>query len=108
MSRSYASSMCGKPRSDQSLLEATLKAISFWLDTDPKAPQWWWLQFGAPQWVAVSTVVLRDQLSAKQLNQTVEVLGRAKGHFTGQNLLWSLQLLLTQAVLSKDSGTVAD
>jgi len=57
--------------------------------------------------VAVTGILLRNNITSEQLNQTLNVLDRAEGSFTGQNLMWSLQILLTRAALASDDSGAA-
>ncbi len=101
MARAYQCTGCTL-RHNATVLANIHAALHWWLRTDPHNPNWWWNDFGIPQYVEIATFMINDTLSDPDYSKCMEILARANGSYTGENLVWSLQVLIGRAALMGD------
>ena len=104
MSQSFMCVRCGPALFSNSSILAQIKgALDFWLRKDFQNPNWWWNAFGVPQLLEITSIVLgRESLTYYELDKILAILLRANGTYTGENLVWSLEVLIGRAVLAQD------
>ena len=65
----------GNPLADDpKLLEASKRALGFWLAKDFKNPNWWWNRIGVPRRLYGTLVLLRDHLDEKLMAGGLKIL----------------------------------
>ena len=95
----------GKP--DAALLAKIAGALEWWLDHDPKNPNWWHNEIGAPKLLGQTALVLGGALSANQLAGIVNILKRSDwSRWTGQNLVWGCQIQILRGIVTGETQTV--
>jgi len=77
-------------------------ALDHWNNNHYKNKNWWFNEIGIPQIMRDIIVLMRDSLSPKQLNQSLEVLAQYKLAGTGANLVWSADLGLHYGALTRN------
>ena len=98
------------------LLPAIEAGIRFWKQHDFIDPNWWWNDFGVPMKMQAMLVVMANSSSAdrnKVLPQdlfdyalTLLARGTDHGSYTGENLVWSLQLDIQRGSLAGNKTLV--
>lgn len=74
-------------------------AANWWFDNMPINPNWWHNDIGVPKKIATAMLLIRDELTEKELQGTLKVLERSKFGRTGQNKVWLAGNQLMKAML---------
>ena len=127
MAQALHLSQCGEAGSKDALLPKIISGIEFWKKYNPLCPNWWFNDFGVPMAVDRFLVIMANVTSASgnaMLPQPLfayglELLSRgsdpmwrpppaARGQpYTGENLVWSLQIDIQRGALSGNVSLVA-
>jgi chondroitin AC lyase len=103
---SHALRAAGKP--DQQLDGKIVSALDWWLEHDPKNPNWWWNEIGVPQFLGEIALMVRPELSQQQVDRIIEMMKRSKWEkWTGQNLVWGTGIQVLRGLLEENQDTVA-
>jgi chondroitin AC lyase len=92
---------------DSTLREAIGRALEYWFSNDFTNINWWYNEIGIPRQLAPTLLMLDPQLSAREREQGVRILSRAKIQGESQNLVWLTELNAQRGLLSGDSALVA-
>jgi chondroitin AC lyase len=84
------------------VLQSLLAATDHWLNKKYQNSNWWHNEIGVPQMMRDIMILLQKQLSVKQWEQALIVLGQHKVHGTGANLTWSADLGVHYAALTNN------
>eukprot|EP00048_Salpingoeca_helianthica_P024405 m.32131 g.32131 ORF g.32131 m.32131 type:complete len:799 (+) comp9368_c0_seq2:208-2604(+) len=86
----------------------TVGALLFWFAHDFQNPNWWWNDFGVPQLTETAVFLLNPHtLPTPAVNKAITILERANGSYTGQNLVWSLEITIGRAVIANNTQMLA-
>jgi chondroitin AC lyase len=77
-------------------------ALGHWNQYRYKNRNWWFNEIGIPQIMRDIIVLMKDSLSNRQLDQSLEVLSQYKLAGTGANLVWSADLGLHYGALTNN------
>lgn len=84
-------------------------ALNHWLEKRYKNTNWWHNEIGVPNYMRDIIILLRDDLSPRQLSESMEILAQhrvdknvPRGRLVGANLLWTADLTIHYAALIKD------
>ena len=92
---------------DAELDEASVRAMRCWLRRDPKNPNWWWNEIGAPQAIGRSALLLQPLLSPDDHAAIDVVLRRSNwSAWTGQNLAWGVNVQIMRGLFDGDGAVV--
>lgn len=94
---------------DKNLKKKIDAALNHWLEKRYRNPNWWHNEIGVPQYMRDIIILLRDDLSASQLQQALAVMSqlRVQNNGVGANLMWSADLGLHYGALTGDSELVS-
>eukprot|EP01052_Picozoa_sp_SAG31_P018466 SAG31_NODE_1309_length_8877_cov_5.662452_8_plen_214_part_00 len=109
---------------DQNLLPKLVAGIRFWKEHNFIDPNWWWNDFGVPMDLQGLFVIMANRTSGPNLPEDLAEYGltllargsdpmwepppRHRGsHYTGENLVWSLQLDIQRGALAGEEGLVS-
>jgi chondroitin AC lyase len=94
---------------NKDLVKKTGIALDHWLAKRYQNSNWWHNQIGVPRHMRDILVLIRDNLSAEQFDQGLEVLGqhRLMENGGGANLIWSADLGLHFGALAGDEKLIA-
>ena len=68
---------------NQEFKKKVFKVLDYWLKNDFSNPNWWYQEIGTPQALGQAMVLLKDELSAEELESGLKILNRANIKFTG-------------------------
>ena len=68
---------------DQNLSAVLHKAMKFWFPAKLVCPNWWYNEIGGPKTLGPAFIMLKDELSADEMNGAVAVLDKAGFKMTG-------------------------
>lgn len=90
---------------EEVLWKAISRALGDWLDQRYQNSNWWHNQIGVPRYMRDIIILLGDALSARQKQGALEVLAQFKLQKSGAgaNLIWSADLGLHYAALTKNN-----
>ena len=111
VTRMYALAKLYKAGSDKwkgskQLQQLLHSGIKYWYDLMPVCPNWWHNEIGVPKKYAAILLMLRDELSAEELEGGLRVLEKAKFGRTGQNKMWLAGNNLMRGLLIDDEEVV--
>lgn len=96
-----------KLHGDESLRDAVLRSLDYWLSHDFQNSNWWWNQIGVPRSLLPTVLLVEKDLSAEQRSRALAILRRAKIGMTGQNLVWVTEITAVRGILENDPELVA-
>ncbi|MRX47914.1 polysaccharide lyase family 8 super-sandwich domain-containing protein [Pedobacter puniceum] len=79
------------------------KALQFWFHTKPVCLNWWYNEIGLPRTLGPAFVMLKNELSAEELQGAIEVMNNAGFRMTGQNKVWLAGNVLFKSILLNDA-----
>lgn len=83
------------------------RALRCWLRRDPKNPNWWWNQIGAPRLLARAALLLDATLAAEDRKPVDAILRRATWeNWTGENLAWGVEIEMERGLFDLDMDAV--
>ncbi|MFI6496497.1 polysaccharide lyase family 8 super-sandwich domain-containing protein [Nonomuraea typhae] len=89
--------------------DAAMRAMDAWLRLDPRCPNWWYDQLGAPRALGDAALLLEPALSPAQRAAVCRILRRAAfAGMTGQNLLWAAEVVIRRCLLEGDDDGLAE
>jgi chondroitin AC lyase len=89
--------------------QACVAALDYWLAQDFQNPNWWWNEIGVPTSLGNVLVLLADDLSEAQRVKGGEIFRRSRwARWTGQNLMWGVNIQLVRGCLEDDPAAVAE
>ncbi len=92
---------------DPAARAAIARAWEFWFTRDFINVNWWYNEIGVPASLARGLVLLREELSPRELEQGLRILARAKIQAESQNLVWLAEINALRGLLSADEALVA-
>lgn len=90
---------------------ATRHALDYWLQHDPRNPNWWWNQIGVPQLLGEIAALIEGQLPPSTLSGVTSIMRRstwAKVPWTGANLIWGVEIEIVRGCLEHNSFDVSE
>lgn len=105
LARLYADRTSAWHRNERmgSLLHA---GLAYWYAKRPSSLNWWHGEIGVPQKLAAILLLIRDELSAGEMEQGLEIIGRSRFGRTGQNKVWLAGNNLMRGLLTDDRALV--
>ena len=91
---------------NQEFKKKVFKVLDYWLKNDFSNPNWWYQEIGTPQALGQAMVLLKDELSAEELESGLKILNRANIKFTGQNKVWLSGNVVYRSVLTNDNEMI--
>ncbi len=92
---------------DPAVRIAIARAWEFWFARDFTNVNWWYNEIGIPRTLATGLVLLRDELTPRELEQGIRILARAKIQAESQNLVWLAEINALRGLLAADEALVA-
>jgi chondroitin AC lyase len=80
--------------------------LDFWLKNDFINPNWWYPEIGVPRLLGQTLVLLKDDLSQKEMVDGLKIMDRAKIGKTGQNKVWLAENVIYRSLLTNDSKQI--
>ncbi len=94
---------------NEPIKSAALSSMRFWLETDPKNPNWWWNQIGTQLTLGPAMLLLGDALPADLRTRGVVVMKRSNWKsWTGQNLIWGVTLQIMRGCAEKSPEVIQE
>jgi chondroitin AC lyase len=78
------------------------KAMQFWFQAKLICPNWWYNEIGVPKTLGPAFIMLKDELSADEMKQAVDVMNNSRFRMTGQNKVWLAGNIFFKAILTDD------
>jgi len=88
---------------DKNLSTVLHKAMQFWFRAKLVCPNWWYNEIGGPKTLGPAFIMLKDELSADEMDGALSVLNKAGFRMTGQNKVWLAGNVFFKAVLTSDT-----
>ena len=82
--------------------------LAYWYTKKPSSLNWWHGEIGVPKKLAAILLMIRGELSARELEQGLRIIERARFGRTGQNKVWLAGNNLMRGLLTDDEGLVAE
>lgn len=101
MAKYYKSASIDAPRKAV-VLAAIHRALNFWFTTSPVCKNWWYNQIGLPKNLGEAFVLLKDELTPKEMEGAVKVMSQSRLGMTGQNKVWQAGNVLIKGLLTED------
>lgn len=95
-----------KWRSSPQLSRVLHSAMAWWYENMPKCPNWWHNDIGVPKKLTAVLIMMREELSRKEIEGGLKVLERSKFGRTGQNKVWLAGNNLMKGLLIDDEELV--
>jgi len=92
---------------DPATRTAIARAWEFWFARDFINVNWWYNEIGIPASLARGLVLLRDELTPRELEQGLRILARAKIQAESQNLVWLAEINALRGLLAADEALVS-
>lgn len=92
---------------DQTVGETAVRALEYWLETDPESENWWYNEIGAPQTMRDVLALLEAELANDTRSAALAVLERTPVDGTGANLLWKAEIAFMHACFTGDGDAAA-
>ena len=80
--------------------------LDYWLKNDFINPNWWYPEIGVPRVLGQTLVLLKDDLSQKEMADGLKIMDRAKIGKTGQNKVWLAENVIYRSLLTNDSKQI--
>ncbi len=91
------------------LKPSILRGFDYWTNLDPRCPNWWHNQIGAPLAMGNLLILMGNDLSARQIAAGVRILNRATWKtWTGQNLVWGVTIQIVRGCVENSEPIVAE
>ena len=82
--------------------------LAYWYTKKPSSLNWWHGEIGVPKKLAAILLMIRGELSARELEQGLRIIERARFGRTGQNKVWLAGNNLMRGLLTDDEALVAE
>ena len=80
--------------------------LDYWLKNDFINPNWWYPEIGVPRVLGQTLVLLKDDLSEKEMVDGLKIMDRAKIGKTGQNKVWLAENVIYRSLLTNDAKQI--
>ena len=80
--------------------------LDYWLKNDFINPNWWYPEIGVPKMLGQILVLLKDELSVKEMADGLKIMERSKISRTGQNKVWLAENVIYRSLLTNDSKQI--
>lgn len=88
------------------LKEQVFKVLDYWLKNDFINPNWWYPEIGVPKLLGQTMILLKDEISAEELQSGLKILNRSEIKYTGQNKVWLSGNVVYRSMLIGDSEMI--
>lgn len=93
---------------DKAVKKALHLALEYWGRTMPKTASWYYNQVNIPKTFGEGLLLVKDELSRKELLYASAIMHQAQLNRNGQNLVWEAGNLLIAGLLDQDETLVRD
>lgn len=93
---------------DEKALEIARNGIKYWGDAMPVCSNWWYNEIGIPRQFANAAILLRDKLTAEEMDAIIRILSKSSIKLTGQNKVWEAGSVLIKGILTDDEQLVRE
>ena len=80
--------------------------LDYWLKNDFINPNWWYPEIGVPKVLGQILVLLKDDLSEREIADGLKIMDRSKISRTGQNKVWLAENVIYRSLLTNDSKQI--
>ena len=87
---------------DKKLSAILHEAMQFWFQAKLICPNWWYNEIGIPKTLGPAFIMLKDELSAEEMKDAVDVMNHSRFRMTGQNKVWLAGNIFFKAILTDD------
>lgn len=91
---------------DPTVRDAIGRAWEYWFTRDFTNVNWWYNEIGVPRALAPGLLLLRDELTAREREQGLRILARAKIQAESQNLVWLAEINALRGLIAGDVDLV--
>lgn len=91
---------------DPRVRDAVGRAWEFWFRRDPVNENWWYNEIGVPRALAPAMLVMKDDLTLREKEQGLRILGRAAIKGESQNLVWLAEINALRGLVADDPALV--
>ena len=93
---------------DETVFAAVLRGLDAWYARDPRNPNWWWNQIGAPKLLGEILLFLKGACDPSYIERAVPAFRCHEPiyRFTGQNLVWTATVMIYHGILTDDPQRV--
>lgn len=82
------------------------KGLEYWYAKKPSSLNWWHGEIGVPKKLAAILLLIRDELSGRELEEGLKIVERSRFGRTGQNKVWLAGNNLMRGLLTDDEELV--
>lgn len=83
-------------------------SLDYWLENNPKCPNWWYNEIGIPKLLGTIGILLENDLNRNRKEKLINILKQSKISRTGQNRIWLSGNVLMRGLLSDDIDLVKE
>ena len=83
------------------------KGLEYWYVKKPSSLNWWHGEIGVPKKLAAILLLIRDELSDRELDEGLKLVACSRFGMTGQNKVWLAGNNLMRGLLTDDEALVA-
>jgi chondroitin AC lyase len=94
-------------RGSSEVRQAIGRALEYWYQRDFINLNWWHNEIGVPRNLAPALLLIRDELTPRELEQGVRILSRSEIKAESQNLVWLAEINAYRGLLTNDAALVA-
>ncbi len=91
---------------DPRVRKAVGRAWEFWFQRDPVNKNWWHNEIGVPRALAPALLVMKEELTPREKEQGLRILGRSEIKGESQNLVWLAEINAVRGLIADDPDLV--
>jgi chondroitin AC lyase len=89
---------------DSRLQHILHKSLEYWFKAKLVCPNWWYNEIGVPKTLGPAFIMLRPELSPREIIEAAKVMSHSGFRQTGQNKVWQAGNVLFKAILLRDAA----